>query len=85
MERTQANTNSRTFQIDRLNQAIKQAKQLGYAVRTEWLGGSASGWCEFGGERLLFVDLSLSVDEQLEQVEAAVDAAGGTASDREAA
>lgn len=63
------------FRLDQLNQSLKKARKLGYQVRTEWLGGSAAGWCEIGGKKLLFVDLSLSVDEQLEQVELAIEAA----------
>lgn len=63
---------STQFAIDQLNAAIRRAKRLGFNVRSEWLGGSAMGWCEFGGRRVLFVDLSLSVHEQLEQVESAI-------------
>ncbi|QDS89994.1 hypothetical protein [Rosistilla ulvae] len=62
------------FALDRLGKAIATAKRLGFVVRSEWLGGSATGWCELGGKRILFVDLSLSVHEQLEQVEAAIEA-----------
>ncbi len=72
---------STQFAIDRLNDAISQAKRVGFTVRSEWLGGSAMGWCEFGGRRVLFVDLSLSVHEQLEQVEAALAAAPSEAMD----
>ncbi|QDV70622.1 hypothetical protein Poly24_43480 [Rosistilla carotiformis] len=62
------------FALDRLEKALAIAKRLGFIVRSEWLGGSATGWCEMGGKRILFVDLSLSVHEQLEQVEAAIEA-----------
>ncbi len=40
------------------------AQQAGYIVRHEWLGGA----CEFAGRKWIFVDLSLSVVEQLEQL-----------------
>lgn len=63
---------STQFALDRLQQALAVAKRSGFVVRSEWLGGSATGWCELGGKRILFVDLSLSVHEQLEQVEAAI-------------
>jgi hypothetical protein len=32
------------------------------------LGGSGGGACEFGGRKWLFVDLALTVDEQLDQI-----------------
>jgi hypothetical protein len=44
------------------------AQQAGYIVRHEWLGGVAGGACEFAGRKWIFVDLSLSVVEQLEQL-----------------
>jgi hypothetical protein len=44
------------------------AEHAGYAVRHEWLGGVAGGACEFAGRKWIFVDLSLSVVEQLEQL-----------------
>ena len=60
------------FNIDRLDEAIAHAKQLGFQIRRDWLGGAADGWCEIAGRRILFVDLSLSIDEQLEQVTEAI-------------
>ena len=44
------------------------AQQAGYVVRHEWLGGVAGGACEFAGRKWIFVDLSLSVVEQLDQL-----------------
>ena len=44
------------------------ADEAGYTVRHEWLGGVAGGACEFAGRKWIFVDLSLSVVEQLEQL-----------------
>ncbi len=54
--------------VEVLEQALTVAEQVGYRVRHEWLGGAAGGSCEFAGRRWIFVDLSLGVDEQLEQV-----------------
>jgi hypothetical protein len=53
--------------VDLLDQAVGAAKQRGYKVREEWLGG-AGGACEIQGQKWLFLDLALSPDEQLEQV-----------------
>ena len=54
--------------VEMLEQALEVARELGYRVRHEWLGGSGGGACEFGGRKWLFVDLALSAYEQLEQV-----------------
>ncbi len=53
--------------VELLDEAIAVAQQLGYAIRHEWMGG-VGGACEVGGKRCLFVDLSLTTDEQLDLV-----------------
>jgi hypothetical protein len=54
--------------VERLEHAIALAEKLGYGVRHEWLGGTGGGACEFAGRKWIFVDLALSVIEQLDQV-----------------
>lgn len=54
--------------LEKLEQAISLAERMGYRVRYEPLAGCHGGVCEFGGNRWLFVDLGLSVDERLELV-----------------
>lgn len=54
--------------VELREQALALARQLGYTVRQEWLGGSGGGHCEFAGRQWIFVDLSQSATEQLEQV-----------------
>ena len=54
--------------IELLEQAIQVADHLGYQVRQEWLGGCGGGACEVAGRRLIFLDSSLTVTEQLEQI-----------------
>ncbi len=54
--------------VELLDEAIAMAIQAGYQIRQEWFGGSAAGACELRGRKWLFVDLSLSPREQLEQV-----------------
>ena len=56
--------------VEMLERLLALAGQMGYIIRQEWLGGSGGGECEFGGRRYIFVDLALSVVEQLEQVAA---------------
>jgi hypothetical protein len=54
-------------------ESLKQlAADAGYAVRHEWLGGVGGGACQFAGRKWIFVDLSLSVVEQLDQMAAAL-------------
>lgn len=54
--------------IERLEKAIGEAVQKGFEVRMEPLGGASGGLCEYGKRRWIFVDISASVAEQLEQV-----------------
>ena len=54
--------------VELLEHAVSIARELGYGIRHEWLGGAGGGACEFGGRKWLFVDLALNVDEQLVQV-----------------
>jgi len=58
--------------VVKLEQMIAIAERAGYTVRMEWLGGTGGGACEFAGRKWIFIDLALSVVEQLEQVTAAL-------------
>jgi hypothetical protein len=58
--------------VEMLERMKELAEQAGYTIRHEWLGGSGGGKCEFAGRKWIFVDLSLSVVEQLDQVTAAL-------------
>lgn len=54
-------------------EGLKQvAEAAGYTVRQEWLGGAGGGACEFAGRKWIFVDLSLSMIEQLDQIASAL-------------
>ena len=53
--------------VELLEEAIAAARTLGFSIRQEWLDG-AGGACEIAGKRWLFIDLSLTASEQLEQV-----------------
>jgi hypothetical protein len=59
--------------IEKLERLKELAENAGYTIRQEWLGGVAGGACQFAGRKWIFIDLSLSVIEQLEQVTAALD------------
>jgi hypothetical protein len=53
--------------VELLGHALDLAGRLGYTVREEWLGGNGGG-CTLKGRKLLFIDLALGPDEQLDQV-----------------
>jgi len=59
---------ARMHTVQTMEHLKELAQQAGYVVRHEWLGGVAGGACEFAGRKWIFVDLSLSVVEQLEQL-----------------
>jgi hypothetical protein len=54
--------------VDALEAALTLAKQAGYRVREEWLGGAGGGGCEICGCKWVFLDLALGPGEQLDQV-----------------
>ncbi len=54
--------------IDVLEEAIGLAQMSGIEVRHEWLAESTGGICRIGTKQVLFVDLSLTAQEQLQQV-----------------
>lgn len=54
--------------IEKLEKTIAEAVQRGYEVRLEALNGAAGGLCEFGKRKWIFVDITASVAEQLEQL-----------------
>jgi hypothetical protein len=54
--------------VEMLERLKELAENAGYTVRHEWLGGVGGGACEFAGRKWIFIDLSLSVVEQLDQI-----------------
>jgi hypothetical protein len=54
--------------LERLERILEIAAEEGISVRCEWLGGVRGGLVRLGRTPILFVDESLSVPEQLEQV-----------------
>ena len=51
-----------------LEEAIALARQAGYRVRQDWLGGSGGGDCEIKGQKWIFLDLAVGPLDQLELV-----------------
>lgn len=54
--------------VELLESALDLADRLGYKVRQEWLGGLAGGGCELRDQKILFLDLALGPEDQLDQV-----------------
>ena len=54
--------------IEKIDQLIHIAEQLGYRVRYDYFGGTGGGICEFSGNKWLFMDLALTSTEQLDQL-----------------
>jgi hypothetical protein len=50
-----------------LEQATVLARQAGYTIRQEWLGGGG-GACQIKGRKFLFLDVNSGPVEQLDQV-----------------
>jgi hypothetical protein len=54
--------------VELLNEAVDAARQLGYDVRQDWLGGNGGVHCLVRGRKWLLLDLAQTVDEQLDVV-----------------
>ncbi|MEX2307161.1 MAG: hypothetical protein WD738_06190 [Pirellulales bacterium] len=52
--------------VELLQEALEAARQLGYEVRQDWLGGNGGGHCLVRGRKWLLLDLAQSADEQLD-------------------
>ena len=58
--------------VEVLEDALRLAERAGFSVRRQWLDDSIGGGCRIGQQRVLFVNLSLSAEEQLAQTVAAL-------------
>lgn len=56
----------------RFDRLVEYAESLGYRVRYENLGGTGGGACQYGGRKVLFVDLSLGVLDQIDHMRKAL-------------
>lgn len=54
--------------VELLEEALALATRIGYLIRQEWLGGNGGGACEIQGSKLIFLDLALGPNDQLDQV-----------------
>ena len=58
--------------LERVESWLEIAKELGYRVRYDHFGGTGGGVCQFGGQKWIFMDVSLNTHEQLEQLKDAI-------------
>ena len=58
--------------IERMEQLIEIAQQLGFRIRHDYFGGTGGGKCEFAGQKWIFIDLALTSVEQLDQLQRAL-------------
>ena len=63
--------------VELLQEAVETARQLGYEVRQDWIGGDGGGHCIVRGRKWLLLDLAQSADEQLDVVADALRAEAG--------
>lgn len=60
--------------LERLKRMAKIARNHGFEIRGEPLGGEGSTWCEIRGRRILFLDLSQPAAEQAIAIQEILDA-----------
>jgi hypothetical protein len=63
--------------VELLTEAVAAARQLGYEVRQDWLGGNGGGHCLVRGRKWLLLDVAQTADEQLEIVTDALSTEAG--------
>lgn len=51
--------------LDLMDEALELAGQQGFEIRKQWLGETAGGPCRIGSNRVLFINLSQPITEQL--------------------
>ena len=54
--------------LQRLQRRTEEARRLGFEVRAEYLDGPQATWCQLGSRRIIFIDLSQTAAEQLQQL-----------------
>lgn len=59
--------------VERLRRKIREARKMGFQVRQEVLTGPQPAWCEFGGQKWLFLDAAQPARDQIESIEAALE------------
>ena len=55
--------------LEQIEQWLEVASEMGYRVRYDDFGSGGGGVCEFGGQKWIFIDVSLSAWEQLTMLE----------------
>lgn len=58
--------------VDLLEEALALAERSGVSIRRQWLAEGLGGMCRIGAQRVLFINLAASNEEQLEHTLAAL-------------
>ena len=58
--------------LEQVESWLETARHLGYRVRYDHFGGTGGGVCEFGGQKWIFMDVSLASCEQLALLEESI-------------
>jgi len=66
--------------VELLDEALEKARELGFEVRQDWLGGDGGGHCLVRGRKWLLLDLAQPQADQLEVVADALRSESKTAS-----
>jgi len=51
-----------------LREALEAAREAGFDIRQDWLGGNGGGHCLVRGRKLVLLDIAQSTEEQLDIV-----------------
>ena len=63
-------SNVHSFNVaQRLAQAVGTAREMGFDVRKIVLDDQTPGWCQMGDKKILFLDLTATTSEQLQQID----------------
>ena len=55
--------------VQRLHRRKREAKAMGFRIRMEVLDDEQASWCEIGGVKTIFINLSQTAAEQLHQLD----------------
>lgn len=61
-------TNKKMGTLERVESLLELARDNGYRVRYDHFDGAGGGVCAFAGQKWVFMDVSLSAAEQLQQL-----------------
>lgn len=58
--------------VERFQEGIDLVKKMGVDIRYAYLNGNGGGLCQIKDQKCLYIDLALDMDEQMVQLEQAI-------------